>query len=142
MKLLILGTAILAVSNAAFIDDGENIRTYTPEGKADVIFPKAVIAGYQLVTTGVPNDFSLATHEYVGGNVVPKPPTAAQLQRDKDAFNSDILDKIDKQEAKQARAVRDVLAALAQGQIPVPADTTVLLDIKTKIDTLRAKLKP
>ncbi len=71
MKLLILGTAIMAADPEENTDD---FRVYLLSGRCDQIIPKHVIAGYLLVDTTVPGDFTPGTYTWDGAAVVKIPP--------------------------------------------------------------------
>jgi hypothetical protein len=70
-KLLIVTGSILAVG--PFKDDGDSIST--PE----IIFPKHVIDGYEMVDVELPPDFSLGAYLWDGAKVVPAPPPAPRV---------------------------------------------------------------
>jgi hypothetical protein len=70
-QLLILGTSILA--QAPIVDSGDTLRS------ADAIYPKSVIAGYQLVDAALPPGFSPAAYSWNGSAVVANPLPAATV---------------------------------------------------------------
>lgn len=63
MKLLILGSAILAI---------DVTETATEVAASDIIYPKQTIEGYQIVDVDAPDDFSSNCYEYLDGVIVKK----------------------------------------------------------------------
>lgn len=131
-QLLIVGETILAVG--PFVDDGENIRAYTPEGKADAVYPKHVMSGHAVVTTGLPADFSCSGYLWKGGLVkrppVVIPPTREELKQQRDAAvdanTVEVNGKVfDGNEVAQARMTRALKVAEITGMTTV---TWVLAD--------------
>jgi hypothetical protein len=69
-QLLIQGAVILA--QGPFTETDEEIRA------DDVIVPKHVVPGWQIVEAALPNDFYIAAYAWDGAAVVPKPPVFVQ----------------------------------------------------------------
>lgn len=96
MKLLILNSAILAAGDLT--ETADTIET------DDAIYPKHVIAGYEVVDVEVPEDFTPARYEYHAGVLVkrpePKPavavPTSVSMRQARLALlNAGLLDDVE-----------------------------------------------
>src|ERR1700748_826865 len=74
-QLLIVGTSILAIG--PIDDSGTDVIT------PDIIYPKSLIPGYQIVDVNLPSGFAIQDYEWISGNLhkidaTPDTPTPEQ----------------------------------------------------------------
>lgn len=67
-QLLILSTSILAIGPVT--DTGDSIQT------PDIVYPKSLIPGYEVVDVSLPDDFSIQDYEWVSGHLQKIPDTS------------------------------------------------------------------
>lgn len=139
MKLLILNSTILAC--------GDLIETDDSIQSVDAIYPKHVIAGWQIVDAEVPEGFAPAGYEWDGGQVVARPPVVVPPTREElKAARQAAVDAIkvtvstgkifDGDEMSQTRMSRAIIGLQAAG---VPTITWTLAD-NTSVDVTLAEL--
>lgn len=118
-QLLIQGSTILA--QGQLVETTDDIRT------DDVIYPKHVIEGWQIVDAALPDGFAPAGYTWDGAQVAPRPPAVVQPT---------IEERIASLKAQLSSIDMKRIRPMAEG------DTAFLSDLNSQAENLRAELRP